>query len=111
MTASGELAILRWLTTRIRATPSEMGAACAMAPGEVRTKLVSLESRLLVNGRQDLDAKPTRRYYFITARAGARPGSTTPGRRPMPSRRMRRFSRPAAMRVVATGRMTGWGKP
>lgn len=67
MTASGELAILRWLTTRIRATPSEMGAACAMAPGEVRTKLVSLESRLLVNGRQDLDAKPTRRYYFITA--------------------------------------------
>ena len=52
------LTILHWLARRTHATASTIGAACAMAPGEVRGCLVALESQRLVSGRQDKDTKP-----------------------------------------------------
>ena len=44
MTTVPDLVILRFLARRDHATASAIGAACAMAPGEVRARLVMLES-------------------------------------------------------------------
>lgn len=69
-----ELAILRHLATRSFASAAEIGPACAMAPGEVRARLVMLESQRYVTGRQDkTDGKP-RRVYFLTSEGLRRAG-------------------------------------
>ena len=60
------LTILRWLARRDAATAPAIGAACAMTPGEIRSRLAGLESRRLVSSRSDKDATPPRRVYFVT---------------------------------------------
>ena len=67
MTTVPDLVILRFLARRDHATASAIGAACAMAPGEVRARLVMLESQHFIAGRQDKDTSPPRRVYFVTA--------------------------------------------
>ena len=43
-----------------------IGPACRMAPGEVRSRLVGLESRRLITGRQDARLVPPARTFVIT---------------------------------------------
>ncbi len=76
MTLSPDLTILRWLARRTAAPAPEIGTACAMAPGEVRARLVMLESMRLVSGRPDPDALPgkPRRVYRVTAEGRRKAG-------------------------------------
>lgn len=66
MTPSPDLCILRFLAACTHASAPEIGTACAMAPGELRARLASLESRRLVSSRSDKGAVPPRRLYFVT---------------------------------------------
>lgn len=76
MTPSPELAILRHLAVRTTASAAEIGAACAMSPGEVRGWLVMLESQRLIAGRSDKAAgeRTPRRVYVITAEGRRKAG-------------------------------------
>lgn len=65
MTRSDAL-ILRWLARRDNAAAPAIGAACAMTPGEVRSRLAAMESLRLVSNRQDKTTTPPRRVYFVT---------------------------------------------
>ena len=67
MTPFSELVLLRWLARRTVAAASEIGAACALAPGEVRAYLVALESRRYVGSRTEKLAGKLRRVYYVTA--------------------------------------------
>ncbi|WP_237479414.1 helix-turn-helix transcriptional regulator [Lichenibacterium dinghuense] len=80
MTPSPELAILRHLATRTTASATEIGAACAMSPGEVRGRLVMLESQRLIAGRPGKAAgeRTPRRVYVITAEGRRAAGDHTP---------------------------------
>ena len=59
--------ILRWLARRTNETASGIGAACGMAPGEVRAHLVTLESTRLVASRQGEGTLRPQRVYYVTA--------------------------------------------
>lgn len=63
---SPDTVILRWLARRDAATAPSIGAAWAMAPGEIRSRLAALESRRLVSGRTDKGVVPPRRVYIVT---------------------------------------------
>ena len=66
MTSSPDLVILRWLARRDHAAAPTIGAACAMPPGEIRTRLAALESRRLVASRSEKDGTPPRRVFYVT---------------------------------------------
>ncbi len=69
MSSFPDLLILRHLGARTHATAAEVGVACRMMAAEVRARLVSLESRRLVAGRNDSIASlraPRRVYHAIT---------------------------------------------
>ena len=66
-TGPAELLILRWLTCRDHAPAPAIGTACSMAPAEVRTRLVSLESQRRVASRSDKQGKQSQRVYYVTA--------------------------------------------
>ena len=58
--------ILRFLYDRPQATAAEIGKACRMMPGEVRSRLAGLESQRLITGRQDARLIPPARVFVIT---------------------------------------------
>ena len=58
--------ILAFLCDRTQATAAAIGEACHMAPGEVRARLVGLESQRLITGRQDARLVPPARAFMIT---------------------------------------------
>ena len=64
---SPDATILILLCQRTQATAAEIGEACRMKPGEVRARLVGLESRRLVIGRQDARTLPLARAFTITS--------------------------------------------
>jgi predicted ArsR family transcriptional regulator len=76
MTPSPDLAILRWLARRTQAAASAIGAACAMAPSEVRARLVMLESQRLVAGRSlpDASGRAPQRIYIVTGEGRRKAG-------------------------------------
>ena len=76
MKPSPDLTILRFLARHTHATALAIGAACAMPPGEIRARLVMLESMRLVAGRQDPDASrgKLRRVYVVTAEGRRKAG-------------------------------------
>ena len=63
---SPDATILTFLCDRTQATAAMIGEACRMAPGEVRARLVGLESRRLITGRQDARLVPPARAFVIT---------------------------------------------
>ena len=63
---SPDATILTFLCDRTQATAAMIGEACRMAPGEVRARLVGLESRRLITGRQDARLVPPARAFMIT---------------------------------------------
>ncbi len=63
---SPDATILAFLFDRTQATAAAIGEACRMAPGEVRARLVGLESRRLITGRQDARLVPPARAFVIT---------------------------------------------
>ena len=63
---SPDTLILRWLARRTAVPAPEIGTACAMAPGEIRSRLAALESRRLLSSRSDKDTTPPRRIFFVT---------------------------------------------
>ncbi|WP_237479417.1 hypothetical protein [Lichenibacterium dinghuense] len=66
MISSPELTILRHLAARTTASATEIGTACAMSPGEVRGRLVMLETMRLIAGRHEaLLVLPTR-VFVVT---------------------------------------------
>ena len=67
LSTSPDTVILRWLARRTAAPAPEIGTACAMAPGEIRSRLAALESRRLVSSRSDKDTTRPRRVYFVTS--------------------------------------------
>lgn len=74
MTPSPDRIILQWLARRTHASAVEIGTACAMAPGEVRARLVMLESSRLVSGRQDKAGGKPRRVYVVTGEGRRKAG-------------------------------------
>ena len=67
MISSGDLSILRWLSRRESASASAIGAACAMSPGEVRSRLAAMENQRAIASRLDKSVTPPRRVYLLTA--------------------------------------------
>ena len=63
---SADATILTFLCDRTGATAAAIGEACRMAPGEVRARLVALESQRLITGRQDARLVPPARAFVIT---------------------------------------------
>ena len=63
---SPDATILTFLCDRTQATAAVIGKACRMAPGEVRARLVGLESQRLVTGRNDTRLVPPARTFMIT---------------------------------------------
>ena len=63
---SPDATILTFLCGRTGATAVTVGEACRMAPGEVRARLVGLESQRLIRGRQDARLVPPARAFVIT---------------------------------------------
>ena len=66
MTPFSDILILRWLFRRDHAAAPAIGAACAMTPGEIRSRLAAMASLRLVSSRQDKTTTPPRRVYFVT---------------------------------------------
>ena len=66
MISSAALSVLRWLARRDSASAPSIGAACAMSPGEVRSRLTAMESLRRVASRQDKATVPPRRVYYVT---------------------------------------------
>lgn len=76
---SPDTLILTFLSERTQATAPAIQAACRMTPGDVRARLVMLESMRLVSGGYDT-AVPPRRVYGPTGegrRKVEQPGSTS----------------------------------
>ncbi len=67
MIPSPDAIILRWLARRDHAAAPTIGTACAMTPGEIRSRLAAMESRRLVASRQDKTTTSPRRVYFVTS--------------------------------------------
>ena len=63
---SPEGVILALIQRRGGASAIDIGTTCRMTPGDVRRRLVTLESARFVSGRYDMSTTP-RRLYFITA--------------------------------------------
>ena len=63
---SPEATILAFLHRRGGASAAEIGTGCRMTPGDVRARLVTLESMRLASGRYDMSTPP-RRVYALTA--------------------------------------------
>ena len=63
---SPDATILAFLCDRTQATAAAIGEACRMAPGEIRARLVGLESRRLITGRQNARLVPPARAFVIT---------------------------------------------
>ncbi len=63
---SPDAAILTFLCDRTQATAAVIGEACRMTPGEVRARLVGLESQRLITGRNDTRLVPPARTFMIT---------------------------------------------
>ncbi len=63
---SPDAAILTFLCAQAQATAAAIGEACRMTPGEVRARLVGLESQRLVTGRPDARLVPPARVFMIT---------------------------------------------
>ena len=64
---SPDTTILSFLCDRTQASAATIGEACRMSPGEVRARLVGLESQRLITGRQDTRFVPPTRAFVITA--------------------------------------------
>ena len=62
---SPEASILALINRRGQASAVEIGTACRMTPGNVRGRLVMLESLRFISGRYD-NSTPPRRVYAIT---------------------------------------------
>ena len=67
---SPEASNLALLQRRGAASAVQIGIACSMTPGDVRARLVILETMRLVSGRYDMSTPP-RRVYSLTSE-GAR---------------------------------------
>ena len=67
---SPEAAILALIRRRGQVSAVEIGTACRMTPGDVRSRLVTLESMRLVSGCYN-KSTPPRRIYALTGE-GAR---------------------------------------
>ncbi len=67
---SPEAAILTFIQLRGQVSAVEIGTTCRMTPGDVRARLVTLESSRLVSAHYD-KSTPPRRVYVLT-REGAR---------------------------------------
>lgn len=63
---SPDATILTFLCGQSQATAAAIGQACRMTPGEVRARLVGLESQRLIAGRQDARLIPPGRAFVIT---------------------------------------------
>ena len=63
---SPDATILTFLCDRPQATATAVGEACRMTPGEVRARLVGLESQRLITGRQDVRLVPPAWAFMIT---------------------------------------------
>ncbi len=61
-----DLTVLRWLARRDSASVPAIGAACAMAPREVRFHLASLASLRFVVSRLDKAKDAPCLIYFVT---------------------------------------------
>ena len=66
MISTSNLAILRWLAGRDSAAAPAIGAACAITPADLRSRLAAMESQRFVASRQDKATVPPRRVYFVT---------------------------------------------
>ena len=64
--STSNLPILRWLSDHDSATASAIGAACAITPASLRTRLAAMECLRLVASRQDKTTVPPRRVFSIT---------------------------------------------
>ena len=72
---SPDATILTFLCDRHQATAAAIGTACAMAPGEVRARIVGLESQRLIIGRQDARLVPPARAFMITSEGRRKVGA------------------------------------
>ena len=72
---SPDAAILTFLCDRAQATAAAIGEACRMTPGEVRARLVGLESQRLITGRQDARLSPPARAVVITSEGRRKVGA------------------------------------
>ena len=59
--------ILTYLAKRAHAPANEIGLACQMKPGEVRARLVHMESLRLVTSHSTRGTVPPTRVYALTA--------------------------------------------